>query len=78
MCNYLANGNVIIPNRLQHFGVDSFADHPLPPHYRSATPERSRDFNYLKDNWTLITSAKFLYRFCIDWMNVVEKQDFNT
>ena len=50
---------------------------PLPPHYRSATPERSRDFNYLKDNWTLTTSEKFLYRFCTDWMNLVEKQDFN-
>ena len=53
---------------------------PLPPHYRSATPERSRDFNYLKDNLTLTICAKFLYRYCIDWINVVkiEKQDFNT
>ena len=48
---------------MQHFGVDSFADRPL-------------HFNYLRDNLTLITSAKFIYRFYIYWMNIVEEHDF--
>ena len=75
---YLAYGNSIIPNRLQHFGVDNFADHPPSPLIIAVLFQNvcfhGFDFNYLKDNLTLITSAKFLYRFCIDWMNVVENK----